>query len=166
MGSLIFRVHVAIVAFAVGTAASLIWDSLQRPHVFAPRPAATARPPVESPPAAAPDAGAYGFEGGEDLAGEPHPYACPPLPYNEQVTGQAQPAYPPEAKRAGASGSVSLHVVVDEGGRVVMAHPVSGHPLLREAAVDAACRSRFTPPWLLTPYGRTERVLTFYFVPR
>ena len=41
------------------------------------------------------------------------------------------------AMAVNASGSVSVYVTVDESGQVVSAEPVSGHPLLKAAAVQA-----------------------------
>jgi TonB family protein len=43
---------------------------------------------------------------------------------------------------------VTVQVTVDETGKVISATAVSGHPLLRAAAVDAARRARFTPTLL------------------
>jgi TonB family protein len=59
-----------------------------------------------------------------------------------------KPAYPPEAKAAKASGTVVIDTIVDETGRVMWARPLSGHPLLLEAAKQAACQARFAPEML------------------
>ena len=56
-----------------------------------------------------------------------------------------RPAYPAAARAERASGTVTVEVVLDAGGRVVWAEAADGHRLLREAAVGAACRSRFAP---------------------
>lgn len=55
------------------------------------------------------------------------------------------PAYPPIARAAHASGTVEVAVVVDEQGVVISAKSISGHPLLQAAAVSAARYARFTP---------------------
>lgn len=55
------------------------------------------------------------------------------------------PPYPPIAKSAGIHGTVAVQVVIDEQGRVISAKATSGHPLLMNAAVQAAYRARFTP---------------------
>jgi protein TonB len=55
------------------------------------------------------------------------------------------PPYPPIAKSAGIQGTVAVQVVIDEQGRVISAKAASGHPLLLNAAVQAAYRARFTP---------------------
>jgi TonB family protein len=53
------------------------------------------------------------------------------------------PAYPAIAKAAHAFGEVKIEVTVDETGRVIAAHAVSGHPLLQAAAVSAARQASF-----------------------
>ena len=55
------------------------------------------------------------------------------------------PAYPPIARAAHASGTVRVAVVVDEEGAVISAKSISGHPLLQAAAVAAARHARYTP---------------------
>jgi TonB family protein len=60
-----------------------------------------------------------------------------------------KPAYPQIVKAAHAGGTVIVQVVVDEDGKVISAHAVSGHPLLQPAAVAAAHGARF-PPYKLS----------------
>ena len=55
------------------------------------------------------------------------------------------PPYPPIAKSAGIQGTVAVQVVIDEQGHVISAKATNGHPLLMNAAVQAAYRARFTP---------------------
>lgn len=56
-----------------------------------------------------------------------------------------QPAYPRTARAIGAAGQVGVKVLVDETGTVVSARAVSGHPLLRGSAVQAARGAIFEP---------------------
>jgi len=56
-----------------------------------------------------------------------------------------QPVYPEPARRMRASGLVSVEVVLDETGKVVSATATSGPTILREAAVHAALKARFSP---------------------
>jgi TonB family protein len=60
---------------------------------------------------------------------------------------QDQPAaqYPALARAAGLSGKVELQVIVDETGQVISARAISGPPVLREAAMEAAYRARLIP---------------------
>jgi TonB family protein len=53
--------------------------------------------------------------------------------------------YPPIARSARVRGSVEVEVVVDENGDVTSATVISGHPLLREAALEAAWQWKFNP---------------------
>ena len=55
------------------------------------------------------------------------------------------PPYPAIAKAANVQGTVAVQIVVDEQGKVISAKATSGHPLLLNAAVQAAYRARFTP---------------------
>lgn len=55
------------------------------------------------------------------------------------------PTYPEAAKRLRMSGLVSVEVVVDETGKVISAVATSGPLALRDVAVDAALRARFSP---------------------
>jgi len=59
-----------------------------------------------------------------------------------------QPAYPDPARRARQSGMVTVEVVVDETGRVLSATATSGPTMLREAAIQAALRAKFSPTML------------------
>ena len=56
-----------------------------------------------------------------------------------------QPVYPEPAKRMRAAGLVAVEVVLDETGKVVSATAVSGPTILREAAIQAALKARFSP---------------------
>lgn len=64
---------------------------------------------------------------------------------NGKAISLPQPAYPPLAKSAKASGTVVVQVLVDEKGNVVTARAVSGHPLLQAASVRAARGAKFAP---------------------
>ena len=55
------------------------------------------------------------------------------------------PTYPDTAKRMHTSGLVVVEVVIDENGRIVSARALSGPTTLRDAAVLAANRARFSP---------------------
>lgn len=56
-----------------------------------------------------------------------------------------KPEYPPSARAVHASCAVVVQVVVDEYGDVISASAVSGHQLLRAAAVSAARNAKFYP---------------------
>jgi TonB family protein len=84
---------------------------------------------------------------------------------NGKATFLPKPPYPPAAKAVRASGSVSVQVTVDENGNVVTASAVSGHPLLRAAAAQAARQAKFAPTMLSGQRVKVSGVLTYNFVP-
>ena len=55
------------------------------------------------------------------------------------------PLYPDTAKRMRTSGVVTVEVVIDENGKVISANAESGPATLREAAIKAALRAKFSP---------------------
>ena len=83
---------------------------------------------------------------------------------NGKAISKPQPAYPPIAKAARASGTVVVQVLVDEQGRVVSANAVSGHPLLQQSAVAAARQARFSPTLLSGQPVKVTGVITYNFV--
>ena len=74
-----------------------------------------------------------------------------------------QPAYPPIAKAAKASGPVQVQITVSEEGKVVDATVISGHPLLRDSALEAAKQWEFKPVELSGAPVKVQGVLTFNF---
>ena len=84
---------------------------------------------------------------------------------NAKAISLPKPPYPPAARAVRASGSVSVQVLIDESGNVVSATAVSGHPLLRAAAVGAARGARFSPTMLSGQPVKVSGVITYNFVP-
>jgi TonB family protein len=76
---------------------------------------------------------------------------------------RVNPSYPEIAKQAQVSGSVVVEIVVDEEGNVIAAKALSGHPLLRDAAVEAARQWQFTPTQLQSESVKVVGTLTFNF---
>jgi TonB family protein len=74
-----------------------------------------------------------------------------------------QPKYPQNARRFNATGMVEVRVTISVTGRVTRAVAISGHPLLRDAAVEAARRWEFEPTLVDGTPTETELVLTFDF---
>jgi TonB family protein len=83
---------------------------------------------------------------------------------DDKALSKPAPPYPPAAKAARASGRVKVVVVVDESGKVSVATAVSGHPLLRHAAAEAAKQARFTPTLVGGEPVKVAGVLTYNFV--
>ncbi|MDX2030810.1 MAG: energy transducer TonB [Blastocatellia bacterium] len=76
---------------------------------------------------------------------------------------RVQPTYPDVAKAARAEGAVQVQVNVSETGQVTEATAVSGHPLLRDAAVEAARQWEFKPTELQGKAVKVQGILTFNF---
>jgi TonB family protein len=55
------------------------------------------------------------------------------------------PTYPETARRMRVAGVVTVDVVVDETGKVISAQATGGPPALRDVAVQAAMKARFSP---------------------
>jgi protein TonB len=58
---------------------------------------------------------------------------------------RVDPSYPPEAVQQRIEGTVRLHAVIGDDGKVLSLEPVSGPPLLVEAAVIAVRQWRYGP---------------------
>ena len=85
---------------------------------------------------------------------------------NDQAISKPDPVYPPVAKAARASGTVTVEVTVDETGKVTSAQAISGHPLLRAAATQAAFKARFKPTLSSGKPVKVKGVLTYDFKPQ
>jgi TonB family protein len=83
---------------------------------------------------------------------------------NGRVLSKPQPTYPRIAIAARAQGTVTVEVIVDEEGYVISARAVEGHPLLQQAAVQAARQVRFTPTRLEGVAVKVIGVITYNFV--
>ncbi len=80
------------------------------------------------------------------------------------VLRKIQPEYPPVAKAAVAQGSVQVEITVGENGQVMSAEVVSGHPLLRQSAIDAARQWQFKPTELSGKPVKVEGLISFNYV--
>ncbi len=77
----------------------------------------------------------------------------------------AKPEYPAAARAVRASGAVNVQVTIDEAGTVIAASAVSGHPLLRQAAEQAARGSQFAPTLLQGIAVQVTGVIVYNFTP-
>jgi TonB family protein len=83
---------------------------------------------------------------------------------NGRTIKKPQPDYPPAAKAARVSGTVAVHVAVDEQGDVSWAQAVTGHPLLRAAGEEAARRAKFSQTLLCGKPVKVTGVIIYNFV--
>lgn len=84
---------------------------------------------------------------------------------NEKAIVLPEPSYPMAARQVRATGSVSVQVLINFEGNVESANAVSGHPLLRQAAVTAARDAKFGPAFLDGVPVKVSGVITYNFVP-
>ncbi|HEV2799401.1 MAG TPA: energy transducer TonB [Pyrinomonadaceae bacterium] len=146
MQSTLVRLAVALLTFGLGVSATMLWIAYRTPDVLRIKrsnhcsfkahdlPPLPPLPTVEAPPLAPP--------------APPAPFTRAPISgglLNNKTLSKPAPLYPQAAVAANASGTVEVRVLVDENGRVISAKAISGHPLLRDAAVDAAYGARFSP---------------------
>jgi periplasmic protein TonB len=73
------------------------------------------------------------------------------------------PIYPEAAKRMRTQGVVQVDVVLDETGKVVSANASSGPAILRDAAVQAALKARFSPTKLSGQPVKVAGVINYKF---
>jgi TonB family protein len=73
------------------------------------------------------------------------------------------PSYPETAKRMRTSGVVTVEVVVDENGKVISAQATSGPSILKDAAVHAALRARFSPTTLSGQPVKVSGLINYKF---
>jgi TonB family protein len=82
---------------------------------------------------------------------------------NGKAVEKPAPAYPVIVNAERVEGTVVVQVMVDEEGKVVSAQAVSGHPLLRQAAVEAAHKARFSPTLLSGKPVKVTGTLSYNF---
>jgi len=120
-----------------------------------------------------------------EISGPTPPYSYPqPTPYqlpapsnlpkgktisggvlNGKATDLPKPPYPSAARAVRASGAVNVKVTVDENGSVVSASAISGHPLLRASAEQAARSAKFSPQILGGKPVKVSGIIVYNFVP-
>jgi protein TonB len=82
---------------------------------------------------------------------------------NGKAVSKPAPSYPREALYQRVTGTVVVHITVDETGRVVEAEAVCGPALLHEASVRAARQARFTPTLLDGKPVKVSGTITYNF---
>ena len=73
------------------------------------------------------------------------------------------PTYPDAAKRMRVQGMVTVDVILDETGKVVAANATAGPVVLRDAAVQAALKARFSPTKLSGQPVKVSGVINYKF---
>jgi protein TonB len=83
---------------------------------------------------------------------------------NSEALSLPKPAYPAIAKQVHAFGTVSVQILIDEKGKVISAHALSGHPLLSGEAVRAAYQARFSPTMIGDTPVKVSGLINYNFV--
>ena len=100
------------------------------------------------------------------------PAAPAPRPILKPVSGGVlngtainlpSPSYPDTARRLRMAGVVVIQVVVDETGKVISAEALSGPSLLKDAALQAALKARFSPTKLSGQPVKVSGVINYKF---
>jgi len=82
---------------------------------------------------------------------------------NGTAVSLPSPMYPEAAKRMRTQGVVTVDVILDETGKVVAANASSGPAVLRDAAVQAALKARFSPTKLSGQPVKVSGVINYKF---
>jgi TonB family protein len=104
------------------------------------------------------------------LDSEPPPPAPKPMlrpvsggVLNGTAVNLPPPTYPEAAKRMRVAGNVTVQVIVDETGKVISAEATSGPAALRDVAVQAALRARFSPTKLSGQPVKVSGLINYKF---
>lgn len=103
----------------------------------------------------------------QELLPEPWPRKSSPISggvLNGKALSLARPEYPNAARKYRDEGQVRVRIVIDEFGKVISAEAIEGPESLREAAIDAAYKSLFTPTRLMGQPVRVSGIIVYNFV--
>jgi TonB family protein len=126
--------------------------SVPDPATLPEPPSVMARSSAEAPRAIATPA----LPGAPPAPPEPKPApATPPPPVKvggavseARLLARREPVYPPLARQARVSGTVRVQARITKDGQVTEVTVISGHPLLRQAALDAVKQWTYSPSML------------------
>lgn len=83
------------------------------------------------------------------------------------VNGKAlvlpKPSYPQTARAVRAEGAVQIQITIDKDGSVISAKSLSGHPMLRAPAENAARGAKFSPTKLSNVPVKATGIITYNF---
>jgi TonB family protein len=173
MRTTLLRLAVALATFGLGVTLTTLWLIFDSPKLklregdscrfrqraaLAPLPP---RPPVATLPPAPP---AVETVRAETCEGSAAGRTVVGGVLNGKAISKPVPQYPVAAMAARSSGTVVVRVTVDECGDVEQAEAVSGPALLRDAATEAAYRSRYSPTRLSGEPVKVTGTITYNFV--
>lgn len=82
---------------------------------------------------------------------------------DNKATFKPAPHYPTLAKSVRINSVVAVAIIIDPTGEVIEADAISGHPLLRQAATEAAYKARFEPINICAAPFNVRGILTYQF---
>lgn len=82
---------------------------------------------------------------------------------NGKAVKLVTPPYPAAARPMRIEGAVNVQVTIDERGNVIAASAVSGNPMLRASAVQAARQSKFSPTILNNVPVKVTGIIVYNF---
>lgn len=86
--------------------------------------------------------------------------------FNGKPVALPEPEYSQTAETARFASTVAVVVTIDESGKVISARCLrGGHPLLREASLKAALKTRFTPATVAGRPVKVTGMLKYDFIP-
>lgn len=164
MRSKMLGLAIALSTFGAGVTTTTLWLSRHHPHPRATVARETRYVLVAEPPASILDADETtpceaARSNNAVFYGKPISGGV----LNGKAVTKPQPSYPAAARVALVSGEVAIEIMIDECGNVVMARALSGHPLLRQAAIDAAMKTRFSPTRLSGVPVRVKGTMAYNF---
>ncbi|MBW8746862.1 MAG: TonB family protein [Acidobacteria bacterium] len=144
------------------------------PHLLRRTPEDQAELADASPPANMPAPVNAATTASAIAASRPAPVATPAAPHGSvraislgvnasNVLYSPTPAYPQAASEAHVQGDVKVETNVDRNGNVASVRVVSGPPLLRDAALDAAQRWRYRPHFIGGEQAAMSAITVFEF---
>lgn len=82
-----------------------------------------------------------------------------------QAISLPKPDYPKAAAYVNANGQVKVDVLIGRNGNVASAKAISGHPLLRAAAVNASLKAKFPPTLVSGKPVSVRGTIVYNFLP-
>ncbi len=82
---------------------------------------------------------------------------------NGKALSLPAPSYPDQARRMRTFGTVTVEVVLNENGKVISAQATTGPQILRDAAIQAAMKARFSPTMLSGQPVKVTGVINYKF---
>lgn len=99
----------------------------------------------------------------EALMADPHRTSGTPSVGGGRPLKFIRPDYPPLPREANAHDKVAVQCEIGEDGKVTRVFSVKGHPLLQQAAAEAALRHQFVPLVVNGSPSKSIATLTFTF---